>query len=272
MTHPQHSSDRERYIIGRGRDCHIILSDPTVSRAHSCLIIEPDGTYTLVDIGSTIGTSLYLHRSGDWSRISEETVSPKDLVRIGEFETTVAELLLQLQDVRSARNKKKSCLFISYRRSDSEQVAGRIFDFLSDRYGEEHIFFDTEAIPGAVDFRRRIQSAIDESSSVLAIIGPDWVRKQTSNKSFFPWRRNRNSTDFVEVEIEAAIRCRVPIIPLLVSDANMPEGEDLAPSIRSIVNLNALNVRGGRDFRHDMALVAETIDRYRQPSLEDEPS
>lgn len=254
------SSDRERYIIGRGDDCHIIVSDPTVSRAHSCLIMELDGTYTLVDIGSTRGTSVY--RAGAWQRIQEERVVPEDRVLIGDFETTLSNLLLQLQDVQTAHSKVRDKLFISYRRADTEPVAGRIFDFLCDRYGAGRVFFDTEAIPGAVDFRKRIHSAISESSSVLAVIGPNWSsRRRRSMFQFF--RRRPSKVDFVEVEIEEAIRVRVPVIPILVMGAPMPSAETLAPSIRSIVNLNTLSVRPGRDFHQDMNLVSQTIDRYR---------
>jgi FHA domain/TIR domain len=254
------SSDRERYIIGRGKDCHINVSDPTVSKAHSCLIIELDGTYTLVDIGSTSGTSVY--RAGGWKRIREERVAPEDRVLIGGFETTLANLLVQLQDVKAAHAKVRDKLFISYRRADTEQVAGRIFDFLSERYGADHVFFDTDAIPGAVDFCKRIQSAINDSSSVLTVIGPNWSSRRRS--SLFQFLRRRPSkVDFVEVEIEEAIRIRVPIIPILVMGALMPTAEMLAPSIRSIVKLNALSVRGGRDFHQDMNIVSQTIDRYR---------
>lgn len=44
-------------------------------------------------------------------------------------------------------------IFISYRRSDSTDTVGRIYDRLSDSFGKESVFKDVDSIPLAVDFR-----------------------------------------------------------------------------------------------------------------------
>jgi hypothetical protein len=38
-------------------------------------------------------------------------------------------------------------IFISYRRSDSEHVAGRMYDWLSREFGQENVFKDVDSIP-----------------------------------------------------------------------------------------------------------------------------
>ncbi len=38
-------------------------------------------------------------------------------------------------------------LFISYRRTDSKQIAGRIYDRLAPVFGKENIFKDVDSIP-----------------------------------------------------------------------------------------------------------------------------
>ena len=38
-------------------------------------------------------------------------------------------------------------IFVSYRRSDSSDVTGRIFDQLKARFGEERLFKDVDSIP-----------------------------------------------------------------------------------------------------------------------------
>ena len=50
---------------------------------------------------------------------------------------------------------------------------------------------------------------------------------------------------------------------MLFMGAKMPDAELLAPVIRSIVNVNAMSVRAGRDFLPDMEPVIQAIDRYR---------
>jgi len=256
------SSNRKRYIIGKKVTCDIVLSHPSVSGSHACIIAEPDGSYTLIDIGSTNGVAIY--RTGRWQRLKEERVSPKDRVCIGEVERTVSELLVQLQDVISTRTGRK--LFISYRRLETEQVAGRIFDFLSARYGNDRIFFDTADIPAASDFRKHVQTALNESVALLAIIGPNWSGHERSGRFRF-WQTRTSGIDYIEMEIEIAISDRVPIIPLLVMGASMPMPTSLPEAMRPVAYLNAVSVRAGRDFVSDMTIVTQTIDRYLRSNI-----
>jgi hypothetical protein len=43
---------------------------------------------------------------------------------------------------------------ISYRRDDSMDITGRIFDRLTSRYGRETVFRDIDSIPPGLDFSR----------------------------------------------------------------------------------------------------------------------
>ena len=49
-----------------------------------------------------------------------------------------------------------SRIFLSYRRTDSADVTGRIFDRLSVQFAKEKIFKDVDSIPLGVDFRTYI--------------------------------------------------------------------------------------------------------------------
>lgn len=44
-------------------------------------------------------------------------------------------------------------IFISYRRSDSQGITGRIYDRLVEKFGERSVFQDVDDIPPGVDFR-----------------------------------------------------------------------------------------------------------------------
>ena len=66
-------------------------------------------------------------------------------------------------------------LFISYRRGDSADVTGRIYDRLEARFGRESVFIDVDTIPPGVDFREHIERAVGQADVVLVVIGPDWL-------------------------------------------------------------------------------------------------
>jgi hypothetical protein len=53
-------------------------------------------------------------------------------------------------------------IVISYRRSDSDAIAGRIRDRLASHFGEESLFMDIDNIPFGTDFREHIKNAPSE--------------------------------------------------------------------------------------------------------------
>jgi hypothetical protein len=65
----------------------------------------------------------------------------------------------------------------------------------------------------------------------------------------------RGGVDRVMMELQTALRHGVPIVPVLVDGASMPDEHSLPEPIRSLSGLNAMTVRGGADFRQDMARV-----------------
>jgi len=51
-------------------------------------------------------------------------------------------------------------IIISYRRSDSAAIAGRIRDRLAEYYGADAVFMDIDSIPFGIDFRQQIQEVV----------------------------------------------------------------------------------------------------------------
>jgi hypothetical protein len=66
-------------------------------------------------------------------------------------------------------------IIISYRRSDSAAIAGRIRDRLAEYYGADAVFMDIDSIPFGIDFREQIQQAVAKNNIMLALIGPKWI-------------------------------------------------------------------------------------------------
>ena len=66
-------------------------------------------------------------------------------------------------------------IFISYRRQETGDLAGRLYDRLEDRFGEARVFMDVDTIELGVDFTEVITRAVGTCEVLLAVIGPHWL-------------------------------------------------------------------------------------------------
>jgi formylglycine-generating enzyme required for sulfatase activity len=153
-----------------------------------------------------------------------------------------------------------SQVFISYRRDDSADVAGRIYDRLVQRFGAANVTMDVDSIPLGVDFREFLGKAVGRCRVLLAVIGPQWL-------DIINCRRH-DPLDFVRLEIEAALQRRIPIIPVMVGGAMMPAHDRLPLSLQLLAFRNGLAVRRNPDFHRDMDRLLTSLDQL----LQDQPS
>ena len=149
-------------------------------------------------------------------------------------------------------------IFISYRRADSSESAGRIYDRLIERYGRERVFKDVDSIPPGVPFPEYIVESIEASDVALVIIGPRWLDASVG----FARRRLDDPADFVRVEIETALRLGIAVIPVLVTGATLPPARRLPESLRPLVTQNGVSVRPDPDFHRDIERVYSAIDYW----------
>jgi hypothetical protein len=147
-------------------------------------------------------------------------------------------------------------ILISYRRSDSSALAGRIFDRLSLQYGEDSVFMDVDSIPIGTDFRQQIQQTLQRTDVLIAVIGANWLGRHGAGVA-----RILEKTDSVRLEIETALERQIRIIPVLVDGAKMPASSELPPAFGNFVFLNAAEVATGRDFRPHMDRLISAIDQ-----------
>lgn len=158
-------------------------------------------------------------------------------------------------------------LAISYRRSDSSAIAGRIFDRLTAHYGKQSVFMDIDHIPIGTDFRTHIQETLQRTDVLIAVIGPKWVGIDAAGDA-----RIQDEKDPVRGEIETALARDTPIIPVLVDGARMPDSSALPADFGNFAFLNAAEVAIGRDFHVHMDRLIEAIDRITAPAADFEPS
>lgn len=147
-------------------------------------------------------------------------------------------------------------IILSYRRSDTDGIAGRIRDNLAVYYGNESVFIDVDNIPFGIDFREHIRKTFGDHDLMIAIIGQKWLGARKGGRT-----RIQDETDPVRVEVEMALQRGMPIIPVLVNGARMPKPEELPQSLNDFSFRNAAEVESGRDFRQHMDRLIRSIDR-----------
>ena len=145
--------------------------------------------------------------------------------------------------------------FISYRRSDSADQAGRIFDRLAASFSKSKVFKDVDSIPAGSDFRRVIKEAVEKSDIVVVIIGPNWLTAVDERGR----RRLDDENDFVRFELEVALALEKVVIPVLVRNGSVPHARDLPPTIREIASRHAVSVRPDPDFHRDMDRLIQAV-------------
>jgi formylglycine-generating enzyme required for sulfatase activity len=138
-------------------------------------------------------------------------------------------------------------VFITYRRDDTAAFAGRVHDRLEREFGRDHLFMDVDAIPLGVNFVKVLEQEVAKCDVLLAIIGSDWLDARDENGG----RRLDNANDFVRIEIAAALKRDIPVIPILVDGTPVPKAHQLPEDIKDLALRNGLDVRNA-SFRSDM--------------------
>lgn len=147
-------------------------------------------------------------------------------------------------------------VFISYRRDDTAGRAGRLFDLLVARLGQGNVFQDVAVMTPGADFTRQVQAAIASSDAVLVVIGPDWLTLGATGGG----RKLDEPGDYVRGEIGAALSADVPVVPVLVGNAEMPAGDDLPDELRPLVHRHAVRLRDD-SWHQDVEELLRRLDR-----------
>jgi TIR domain len=129
-------------------------------------------------------------------------------------------------------------VFINYRRGDTRYVAGRLRDRIVSQFGADAVFVDVESIVPGQDYVDAIDSAVSRCTVMCVLIGETWLRPDVNGL-----RRIDDEDDRLRLEIEAGLRHRTVVIPVLVDDATMPLAEELPASVEPLARHQAMRVR-----------------------------
>jgi hypothetical protein len=139
-------------------------------------------------------------------------------------------------------------VFLSYRRSDSAESTGRLFDRLVKAFGRKNIFKDVDSIPIKIRFSDFITSWIKNTDIFIVVIGKNWLTEFDANGN----RRLDNADDFVRLEIVTALTLDIPIVPVAVMNSQFPTETELPEALRPLCEWNGERVRPDPDFHKDV--------------------
>ena len=153
-------------------------------------------------------------------------------------------------------------VFISYRRGDSSGYAGWLREHLTQRFGHDRVFMDVDTIEPGSDFVQAIEGAVASCDVLLALIGDEWLSP-----------RLEDPRDFVRMEIAAALRRGIRVIPVLLERMEMPPEEALPDDLRALTRRQALPLSHAR-FRHDAGQLVDALERIveRGPAKAEPPA
>lgn len=155
---------------------------------------------------------------------------------------------------------RPSKIFISYRRAENAAHARLLSSQLGAHFGPRVIFIDIESIEPGRDFVEATENAISSCKILLVIIGPKWLTCVNERG-----RRLDDPEDFVRLEIAAALRQGVRVIPVLVQGATMPHAQDLPDEIAPLARRQAWNL-ADTSWNQDVKSLIEQIAGDIRPS------
>ena len=131
-------------------------------------------------------------------------------------------------------------VFISYRRRDAGGHGRALHEYLSRRFGKDHVFFDRSTIESGDMFPDTLRQGVERCAVLLALIGPEWLDVRGDDDG----RRLDDANDFVRREIALALEQGKRVIPVLFDDTPVPPRDRLPDPLKPLASCDALTLRG----------------------------
>ncbi|MBN2798204.1 MAG: diguanylate cyclase [Deltaproteobacteria bacterium] len=210
-------------LIGRGKECDVVLVDRGVSRVHLRLSQSATGTVSVLDMGSTNGTWI------EGERVQYQELRDGDRIRVG------GALLLKLAYDRGSETDFAKHLFESATRDGLTQVhSGRV---LCERLGEELLWHRRHGEPLAI-----AMVGVDD----LQGIRDEWGRRAGDQVL-------RKVAAFCKGQLrgeDVLARYRDPVFALLLRRTDLDGARVVAERIRQRIAVSELTVGPATDALH----------------------
>jgi hypothetical protein len=185
---------------------------------------------------------------GRWVRGIREIDGQTTVSGPGRENQQIASLLQMLPPLPD------HCVFISYRRADSEHVVGRLYEHLTSNFGPNAIFKDVDSLVHGHDFRIQLEASLNACLVFVCVMGDQWAGPPDAHP-----RSIDNSDDFVRIEVETALRRKIPLIPVFVRGLRMPAADYFPPSLKDLAFQLGMPLRPDPDFGIDVARLMKSI-------------
>jgi TIR domain len=129
-------------------------------------------------------------------------------------------------------------IFLSYRRTDAQHIAGRLFDRLESRFGAGNVFMDVDSIEPGLDYGEVIDKAVGSCDVLLAVIGNGWLGAVDE----YDRRRLDDPDDLIVLEIATALNRDIRVIPVLIDGAAPPRRNDLPEVLAPLARRQAVRL------------------------------
>lgn len=124
-------------------------------------------------------------------------------------------------------------IFISYRRGDDRHAAGRLYLYLEKTFAPEQLFMDVDGIEPGLDFVKVLNEKVGSCNVLLALIGRGWLSAR---------ERLNDPRDFVRLEIEAALKRDIRVVPVLIDGLDMVGADMLPETLKPLAHRHAIKL------------------------------
>ncbi|MFJ8489368.1 hypothetical protein ACIRBZ_13525 [Streptomyces sp. NPDC094038] len=149
-------------------------------------------------------------------------------------------------------------LFTNFRRADTGSVGPHIDTKLQSEFGPQAAFRDQRSLPKALDYREHLERALRKCDLLLVVVGARWASVSDAQGR----RLIDRPDDWVRREIALAGGYKLPVLPVLVDDAQLPDEDELPTDIRYLVHRQAVYFRPHQehiDFPPLLAAIREAV-------------
>jgi TIR domain len=147
-------------------------------------------------------------------------------------------------------------IFVNYRREDAAPYAGRLYDTLTERFGEANVFMDVDTIALGTDFTEAIERALASCDAVVTLIGRSWLDATDADGR----RRLDDPRDVLRLELEHALGRPLLVVPATVQGASLPREEELPPTLAPLARRQSIELRD-EAWRDDLARLVRRLEQ-----------
>lgn len=146
-------------------------------------------------------------------------------------------------------------IFISYRHSDTEgaHAVDRLAHELRAKFGKAAVFYDEESLPAGHNWREHVTERLPRCEIVIAVIGPGWGEVT-------------GDEDPIRFELELAQERGIPVLPVLVRGASMPNKDAFPESLQGLRDVIAVSIAGrGQQYRTALEQLFNQVEDITNP-------